>query len=57
MEAESVLLAGGISYCSWSGDHPSLDELQRNAQLVGGCCGSGVAHTAALRESRRIGSR
>ena len=28
--AETVLVAGGISYWSWTGDHPSLDALQQS---------------------------
>lgn len=30
MGAQSVLVAGGISYWSWSGDHPSLDDLHQS---------------------------
>jgi S-methylmethionine-dependent homocysteine/selenocysteine methylase len=28
LEADQVLVAGGISYWSWTGDHPDLDELK-----------------------------
>ena len=31
LNADSVLVAGGISHWSWSGNHPSLDELGENA--------------------------
>jgi homocysteine S-methyltransferase len=31
LSADSVLIAGGISHWSWSGNHPSLDELGENA--------------------------
>lgn len=30
MNAPAVLIAGGISYWSWTGDHPPLDELQES---------------------------
>ena len=33
MNAENVLVAGGISYWSWTGDHPALDELQQSIQV------------------------
>ena len=31
LNADSVLVAGSISHWSWSGNHPSLDELGENA--------------------------
>jgi S-methylmethionine-dependent homocysteine/selenocysteine methylase len=33
MNAPGVLVAGGISYWSWSGDHPSLDELLQSVRI------------------------
>ena len=33
MNAPGVLVAGGISYWSFSGDHPSLDELQQSIRV------------------------
>jgi S-methylmethionine-dependent homocysteine/selenocysteine methylase len=56
-QKSNALVAGGISYWSWSGNHPTLEDLktatarrwiERGVRVIGGCCGIEPWHIEQL---------